>query len=344
MMEKEDANKKEGLTVRLSVLDQSVVREGYTAKETFEQTVALAQLTEKLGYTRFWVAEHHNSFGMAGTSPEVLIAHIAAKTNHIRVGSGGVLLPQYSPFKIAENFKVLDALYPHRIDLGIGRSPGGSPETRMALTDGVRRSLNEFPRQIRDLKAFVSNNMPEGHPYENVTAYPLQPTLPEMWSLGVTHRGARLAAENGLAFTFGHFISPLNGKRAMEYYYRHFQPSELLEHPKANVCVFVVCADTQEKAEYIALSQELWLLAIANGERTMIPTYEDAHKRTLSYQDKKIIEENKNRMIVGSMENVREELLALSDLYETDEIMVINNVYDFQDKLKTYQLLAKMFL
>lgn len=330
--------------MKLSVLDQSVISKGASATSALQNTVKLAQITEELGYTRFWVAEHHNTNGIAGSSPEVLISHIASNTKKIRVGSGGVLLPQYSPYKIAENFKVLEALFPNRIDLGIGRSPGGSATTRIALTDGLRKSLNEFPRQVRELQGFLQNDLPGDHPYHDVKAFPVTPGLPDIWMLGITHRGARLAAEYGTAFTYGHFITPVNGQRALDYYYQHFQPSPFLTKPKANVCVFVVCASTQEKAEELALSQDMWLLAIEKGLDTRIMSVEEAKSFSLTSEDRLKIQENRKRMIVGTPQKVKDEIMRLSDRYHTDEFMIINNVFHFENKVETYSLLAEELL
>ncbi|WP_046175499.1 LLM class flavin-dependent oxidoreductase [Domibacillus indicus] len=324
--------------MKLSVLDQSVITAGSTAAAALQNTVKLARLTEKMGYTRFWTAEHHNANGMAGSSPEVLISHIASNTRSIRVGSGGVLLPQYSPYKVAENFKVLEALFPGRIDLGIGRSPGGSADTRLALTDGIRKSLNEFPRQVRDLQGYLAGEN------QTVQAYPMTSSLPEMWMLGITHRGARTAAEHGTAFTYGHFINPYNGRRAMAQYRNDFQPSSLLNQPKTNVCVFVICAGSQEKAEEIALSQDAWLLAVEKNRDTRIPAIEEAGRRIVTGADKEKAKENRKRMIIGTPQKVRDELLALSEAYQTEEFIIIANVHNFEDKITSYSLLAESLL
>lgn len=323
--------------MKLSVLDQSVIAAGETGADALRKTLKLAQSTEEMGYTRFWTAEHHNANGMAGSSPEILISHLASNTKSIRIGSGGILLPQYSPYKIAENFNMLEALFPNRIDLGIGRSPGGSADTRLALTDGVRRSLNEFPRQVRDLQGYLTNEQP-------VTAYPLTDQLPEMWLLGITHRGARAAAENGAAFTYGHFINPYNGRRAMEHYRTDFQPSSFLKKPNTNVCIFVVCAPSQEKAEELALSQDAWLLAVEKGGDTRIPTIEEAKRKILSQADKEKVRENRKRMIVGTPQVVRDKLFFLSEAYQTEEFMVIANIHSFNDKVQSYALLAEAIL
>lgn len=326
--------------MKLSVLDQSVVAKGDSAAETFRKTVKLAQVAEELGYTRFWVAEHHNSNGMAGSSPEILISHIASGTTRIKVGSGGILLPQYSPYKIAENFNVLQTLFPGRIDLGIGRSPGGSASTRLALTDGVRKSLNEFPRQVRDLQGFLHKEHPEGHPYQQVQAFPQAEDPALLWLLGITHRGARLAAEHGVAFTYGHFINPDNGKRALDTYFSQFQPSVALSEPKANVCIFVVCAETQEEAERLALSQDMWLLAVEEGRDTRLISSIEAEDTQLIHEEKEKMTENRKRMLVGTPAKIKEELKTLSEIYRTDEFMVITNIHDFQGKLNSYKLLA----
>lgn len=326
--------------MKLSVLDQSVISKNSNAGIALQNTIKLAKYTEELGYTRFWVAEHHNSNGIAGTSPEILISSIAAQTNRIRVGSGGVLLPQYSPFKIAEDFKVLEALYPNRMDLGIGRSPGGSTPTRLALTDGIRKSLNEFPRQVTALQEYLIDK----NASQEVQAYPYIETLPEIWMLGVSQRGARLAAEKGTAFTYGHFINPISGSIAMRHYRESFQPSSFLSNPQSNVCVFVVCAPTQEEAEEMALSQDLWLLAVEKGQDTFILSKEEAKGTELTEEDKAIIRKNRKRAIIGTPEKVKEALLQLSESYQTKEFMIITNIYDFEEKMQSYSLLAEAVL
>lgn len=329
--------------MKLSVLDQSPISKGSNARIALKQTLQLATQAEQLGYTRFWLAEHHNTNGLASSSPEILISHIASHTSTIRVGSGGVLLPQYSPYKVAENFKTLEALFPERIDLGIGRSPGGATATRLALTDAIRRSMNEFPRQLRDLQGFLYDSLPAGHPYEEVKAAPVSDTRPEMWLLGISHRGARLAAENGMAFTYGHFISPSEGRRATEEYFTKFQPSTALSEPKMNVCIFVVCAETEEEAEELALSQDLWLFNVGKGSDTQILSVDEAKKIPLDDGDMQIIRNNRRRTIIGTPEKVKQELMLLKEIYRTDEFMIITNIYDFQAKLRSYELLAKAF-
>ncbi|RSL33596.1 LLM class flavin-dependent oxidoreductase [Salibacterium salarium] len=329
--------------MKLSILDQSPISKGDTANQALQHTKQLAQYAESFGYTRFWTAEHHSTSGLASSSPEVLISHIASSTERIRVGSGGVLLPQYSPYKVAENFKLLEALFPGRIDLGVGRSPGGGQTIRLALTDGVKKNLIEFPRQLYDLQGFLDATLPKDHPYSSIKTAPLIDTLPETWVLGLSERGAKHAAANSTGFTFGHFINPDHGKEAVTEYLSHFQPSERMPAPHVTACVFVVCADTEEEAEELALSQDMWLLAVEKGRSTQVPSIEEAKQTVWSDEEKERVAENRKRAVIGTPQQVKEELQRLGDLYQTDEIMVITNIYDFEKKVTSYQLLASVF-
>ncbi|MGE7218675.1 LLM class flavin-dependent oxidoreductase [Priestia koreensis] len=327
--------------IRLGVLDQTPISNGQTPSDAFGQSVELAQWAERLGYERYWLAEHHNTSGLAGTSPTLLMTHIASKTDNIKVGSGGVLLPQYSPFKVAEDFHVMETLFPGRVELGIGRSPGGGNTTRLALTDGIRRSMNEFPRQVADLQYHLHNRLPSDHEFAGVIANPKTEQQPEIWLLGINQRSARLAAEQGTAFTFGHFINPTAGEEAIDYYYEHFQPSFAQHEPHVNVCVFVVCAPTDEEAEYHAKSLDLWLLKVENGLDTRVPSPEEAKNRVYNERDREKIAKNRRRMIVGNPEKAVEELEELKKRYQTDEFLIITNIYDFEAKKRSYQLLAE---
>ncbi|MFB4162491.1 LLM class flavin-dependent oxidoreductase [Alteribacillus sp. JSM 102045] len=329
--------------LKLSILDQSPISKGSTAREALQQTKQLVQTAEKLGYTRFWVAEHHSTSGLASTSPEVLISHLATTTRHIRIGSGGVLLPQYSPYKVAENFKLLEALFPGRIDLGVGRSPGGGETIRLALTDGKKKNLIEFPRQLADLQGFLDGNLPNDHPYGTIKTAPAIDTRPQTWVLGLSRRGAKHAAKNSTGFTYGHFIDPEYGQEAAEKYVTYFQPTERMPYPKINACIFVVCADTQKEAEELAISQDLWLLAVEKGRSTQVVSVEESKNTPLSLEDEKRIMENRKRAVIGSPDYVKKELHRLGELYQTDEIMVITNIYDFEKRLRSYELLAETF-
>src|SRR5215469_12763391 len=233
--------------VTLSVLDQSPIRAGGTAAQAIGETVELARAVERWGYHRYWVAEHHAASGLAGTAPEILVARLAGATRAMRVGSGGVMLSHYSPLKVAETFRVLEALYPGRIDLGIGRAPGSDQLTARAL--GGSGAPEFFPRQVQDLVAFVHGELPPEHPLAKIRAMPTGPTAPEVWLLGSSDQSAALAAHFGAAFSFAHFINAEGGADITRAYAREFKPSPWLATPQASVAVFVVCADTHDEAE-----------------------------------------------------------------------------------------------
>lgn len=330
--------------IHLSILDQAPVSKGESPVTTLQHSVELAGRSEEWGYKRYWFAEHHSTKGLASTAPEIMIARIAAHTNKIRIGSGGVLLPQYSPFKVAETFRQLEALYPNRIDLGLGRSPGGTTKTRLALTDGIKKSLTDFNRQLQDVSYFLTDSLPAGHPYAGIKAAPLIDTVPELWVLGLGENSARRAAHQGIGYVFGHFISPERGESAFRVYRENFQPSAHFTAPAALFTIFVICAKTDEEAEELALSQDLWLLRVGKGLDSRVPSIEEAKAYHYTESDKNQIRENRKRMVIGSPSTVKQQLLELADLYETNEIMVLCNVFDFEAKKESYERLAGLFL
>lgn len=330
--------------MKLSVLDQVPISKGETPEEALGHTLELAQWTEKLGFHRYWVAEHHNTNGLASSSPEILMTRIASVTNRIRVGSGGILLPQYSPYKIAENAKTIGAFFRNRIDIGLGRSPGGSKVTRRALTDNQNKSLDEFPRQLADLQGFLHNSLPRDHEFRLVKAGPRIEEIPPLWVLGLSERGARNAAELGMGFVFGHFINPNNGANAMKTYRDNFIPSVSIETPETIVCIFVVCAETEEEAEELALSQDKWLLNVGKGTGTIVQSPDQIREKPFTSEEFKMIKENRKRTLIGTPEKVKGQLLQLKDDYQTDEFMIITNIFDFEAKKKSYQLLAEIML
>ncbi|MCC2337993.1 LLM class flavin-dependent oxidoreductase [Bacillus tropicus] len=330
--------------IKLSVLDQSPISDGSTAAKAFSHTVTLAQEVEKLGYTRFWVSEHHNSVSLAGSSPEILISHIAAKTERMRVGSGGVMLPHYSPYKVAENFRVLEALYPNRIDLGVGRAPGGMPIATRALQEGKMLSLDQYPEQIADVAMYLHDQVPENHHYTNLKATPVIPTSPDMWLLGSSGESAKIAAQQGTSFAFAQFINGYGGPEVMEAYQKQFQPSYLGDKPKSIVAIFVICGETTEEAEKIASSLDLSILLLEQGKRTTgTPSIETAQNYSYSAYDLFRIKENRQRMIVGDPSSVKEQIVNLSKAYNTDEFMIVTITHRFEDKLNSYRLLANAF-
>src|SRR3954451_2322222 len=242
----------------LSVLDQSPIRTGMTPADALHETLRLAQATDRLGYTRYWLAEHHSSQGLAGSAPEILIGQVAARTERIRGGSGGVMLSHYSALKVAENFRVLETLYPGRIDLGIGRAPGSDRITARALANGPGAlGIEQFPAQVRDVIRWVRDDVETGHPFAGVRAMPTGPTAPEVWLLGSSAESASYAAHFGTAFSFAQFINANGGDEITGMYRQYFRPSEWLTEPKVSIGVFVICADTEGEAQRLAQSRDL---------------------------------------------------------------------------------------
>lgn len=331
--------------ITLSALDQSPIPEGSTANEALAQTARLAQELERLGYHRFWVSEHHFTTSLAGSSPEVLISHLGAKTKTIRIGSGGVMLPHYSPYKVAENFRVLEALYPNRIDLGVGRAPGGMPLATRALQEGrTDNGVDRYPLQITDLIAYLHDAVDDRHPFAGLKATPVIPTAPELWLLGSSDESARLAAQAGSAFAFAHFINGFGGTEAMRWYQKHFRPSFFGQKPRSIVAVFVICAETEEEANVLASSLDLSILLLEKGGRTGgVPSVETALAYPYTDFDRYRIAENRKRMIVGSKEQVRERILQMSKAYNTTEFMIVSMTHDFEARIRSYQLLAEAF-
>ncbi|MGV3487217.1 MAG: LLM class flavin-dependent oxidoreductase [Tuberibacillus sp.] len=330
--------------IRLSVLDQSPIPEGKTAVDALAYTGMLAQETEKLGYYRFWVSEHHFTTSLAGASPEILISNLAAKTSRIRVGSGGVMLPHYSAYKVAENFRVLEGLYPNRIDLGIGRAPGGMPLSTRALQEGHYYQGDPYPQQIDDLVTYLYDLADEHHRFSGIRATPMIETAPQLWLLGSSGGSAMLAARQGAGYAFAHFINGEGGADVVRWYQNRFVPSRINDTPQSMVAIFVVCADTQEEAEVLASSLDLSLLLIEKGGPSQgTPSVETALNYPYADYDRYRIQENRKRMIVGDKDHVKARIEEMSREYQTEEFMVVTITHDFEAKLKSYRLLAEAF-
>ena len=328
----------------LSVLDQSPIRSGATPALAVEETLRLATAAEALGYRRYWVAEHHSSNGLAGSSPEILIGRIAAETSTIRVGAGGVMLSHYSPLKVAENFRMLETLYPGRIDLGIGRAPGSDPLTDRALQAGPGAAgPQHFPAQMNDLLGYLHGGLADDHPFAHVRAMPEGPTAPDVWLLGSTDQSAALAAHFGCAFSFAYFINPDGGDQVMAAYREHYRPSPQCAAPRGSIAAFVLCADSEAEAERLMKSRDLWQLRQRRGITAPVPTVADAEAHCYTPQDLAIIENNRRRAIVGAPEQVRDRMCELADLYGVDEIVVVTICPDFEARIKSYELLAEVF-
>jgi luciferase family oxidoreductase group 1 len=330
--------------IALSVLDQSPIREGGSAADAIAESLALAQAADRLGYRRYWVAEHHNADGLAGSAPEIMITRIAGLTERIRVGAGGVMLSHYSAYKVAEIFRVLEALYPGRIDLGLGRAPGSDQRTALALArPGVAPTIEHYPEQVGDVLAYLAGQAGSEHPFAGLKAQPLGPNVPEVWLLGSSDQSAALAAHFGLPFSFAHFITDHLGPEIMEAYRAAYQPSARWPVPEGSIGVFVICADTEAAAETLALSRDLWRLRLERGWLGPFPSVETARAHAFDEHDRAIVRSNRRRQVVGTPEQCRERLLALAARYGVAEVVVVTITYDFAARLRSYALLAEAF-
>ena len=331
-------------TLQLGVVDQSPIREGGTAAEALRETIALAVATEAMGYQRYWVAEHHNIGNFAGTSPEILIGQIAAHTRSIRVGSGGVMLSHYSAFKVAEQFRLLETLYPGRIDLGIGRAPGSDQLTAAALAyPGRPRDISAFPEQVTDVLGYLADDMDPRHPFAKAHAGPSKGTMPEVWLLGSHTESAYLAAMMGLPFAYAHFFATGvdNGPAIVEGYRRHFRPSRHLDQPQVNVSVHVLCAETTEAARRLGLSRNLMKLKTVLGQRGGVPAVETALAYRYSPQELAYIAEFSRAYIDGTPQEVRAGLEDIAARYKTTHLNVVTICHAFADRVRSYELLAE---
>jgi len=329
--------------MRLSVLDQSPIISGHTPAQAIHETIKLAQAAEQLGYYRYWLAEHHAIAALADPCPEILVTRVAAATSKIRVGTGGVLLPHYSPLKVAEQFRMLEALYPQRVDLGIGRAPGGDRTTALAMGGGSYTGAENFPDQVQFLVAYLDDALPADHPFAKVKAMPAGPTAPEVWLLGSSDYSGALAAQLGLRFAFAHFISADGGDQVMRDYKRKFQPSQRESKPQSLLTVFAICAETDAEAERRAASIDLRRLNMDHGIDLPVPNQREAESRSYSEVEKARIAHNRRRLVLGAPDTVKARLMALTEQFEADELMVITITGDYRTRLESYQLLARAF-
>ena len=329
--------------LELSVVDQSPVRAGESAGQALRDTIALAVEVEKLGYRRYWLAEHHSLPNFAGTSPEILIGQVAAHTKTIRVGSGGVMLSHYSALKVAENFRMLGSLYPGRIDLGIGRAPGSDQITAAALSyPGQPKEIRHFPRQVVDLLGVLNNDLEEGHFFSGISAGPGEPEVPDVWLLGSRNESAQMAAQLGLPFAYAHFfgINVEEGPAIVENYRKNFQPSERLPEPKINVGIHVVCAETEKEALRLSASRDLARLFNITGRATGIPSPEDAANYLYQADEAAFIKQYKRVCVDGAPEQVKEGLENIAEMYQTPDLSVVTITHGLADRVHSYELLA----
>ncbi len=327
--------------MRLSVLDQSPVSEGSTGAQALHNTLDLARAADRLGYHRYWVAEHHGTPMLASTSPEVLIGPVASATERIRVGSGGVMLPHYSPFKVAEAFSVLAGLYPGRIDLGLGRAPGTDQATSHALQrDRRQHAPDDFPQQLAELLAYLEDAMPENHPFARLTALPGLPERPEVWMLGSSPQSAIWAGELGLPYAFADFINP-GGAEIAALYRDKFVPGERLPAPRTAVCVWVICADTGEEAERLAASSRMSMSMLRQGRLIPVPPVDKA-LRYLESRGRPSTPSGR-RAVIGDPAAVRAGIEQVAGDYGAEEVIVVTITFDHEARRRSYELIAQAF-
>jgi luciferase family oxidoreductase group 1 len=330
--------------LRLSVLDVSPVSSGSSSAAALRNTLDLARLADDLGYVRYWLAEHHSSALIASSVPEVMIGHVADVTKRIRVGSGGVMLPNHAPLKVAETFRLLEALHPGRIDLGIGRAPGTDSLTAFALRRS-RQALaaDDFPEQLGELLAFLSDDFPSDHPFRAITAMPAGVETPPIWLLGSSDYSARVAAVLGLGFAFAHHIHPEPAVEALRLYRENFRPSAHFAAPRSILAVSVICAETDERAEKLAGPARLAFLRYSQGALEPLPSVAEAEAYPYSGAESDWIQGHRARSFVGSPETVREQISRLAARAEVGEVMITTMTHSHADRRRSYTLLAEAF-
>jgi luciferase family oxidoreductase group 1 len=326
--------------VLLSILDQSPIAEGSTPAQALHQTLDLAELADELGYHRYWVAEHHATPALACAAPEILIGAIAPRTQRIRVGSGGVMLPHYSPLKVAETFSTLSGLHPDRIDLGLGRAPGTDPMTTLALQRDRRQAPpDDFIEQLVELLGLLEDRLPPSHPFaRHARTLPGLPERPEPWLLGSSPQSALWAAELGLPYSFADFINPQGAAIAADYRAR-FVDSERLGAPRVSVGVIAICADTDEEAERLAASSRMMLSLLRQGQLIEIPPVDKA----LRYLETRSPGRSDRRAVIGSPETVRAGLEAVAEEYGAEEVLVLTITHDHAARRRSYELISAAF-
>lgn len=330
--------------IPLSVLDLSVVTTETRPAAALRNSIDLARHVEGLGYVRYWLAEHHNLASVASPAPDVMIGQIAAVTNHMRVGSGGVMLPNHAPLVVAERFKMLEALFPGRIDLGLGRAPGTDGPTAYALRSRLdRREGDDFLERLHELTLWETRDFPHGHPYNNVVAMPDDAPLPPIWLLGSSDYSSELAAQVGMGFAFAHHFASYDAIAAMTNYKNRFKPSGWRATAHAILAVAVVAAETDAEAEKLASSMDLNRLLRERGQYLPLPSPAEALAYPYTDADRAVIARNRSRLFVGSPATLMQKLQPLIAASQADELMIITAVYDHAARKKSYGLLAEGF-
>ena len=331
--------------MKLSILDQAPISAGKTAKEALEASAQLAQAADKLGYTRYWIAEHHDMSGLANPNPSVMLGYIGAQTKKIRIGAGAVLLPHYRPYQVAETYNLLATLFPGRIDLGIGRAPGGSAEASMALSGNFLEQVKKMPKSLADLLRFLHNEFPQDHMYSKISPSPVPASPPVPWLLGTSEKSAILAAEKGMKYVFGHFMSDANGPAIVRKYHEDFAHKNKHKSPETIIAISVICAETTDEAEDLALSSLLWRIQQEKGEINQgVPTIEVAKSYAFTDEEIETMKQMRQKLIVGNPQEVKQQLNELQQIYQTDEFMIVTITQSYKARIKSYELLAVVMI
>ena len=330
------------MTLPISILDLTPVPSGTTTTQAIANSIDLAGRADRLGYARYWVAEHHNTPGMACPSPPIMIGQIAATTEHIRVGSGGVMLPNHSALHVAETFRVLEALHPGRIDLGIGRAPGTDGVTAFALRR-AQTGGDDFPNQLAELFAFAVGGFPDDHPFRSVVAEPAESALPPVWILGSSEFGAQVAAAFGLGFAFARHLNPRGAVDALRRYRAEFRPSGNLEQPQAILTVSAIAAETADEAQELAMSLALGVVRMRQGRPAKLPSPTEALAHDWSDAEQDQLRRYLRAQVLGTAADVHRDLEALALETGADELMVMTSVHDHAARCRSYELIADAF-
>ena len=329
--------------IRLSVLDQSPIRKGLTAEQAIQETVTLAKYTDELGYHRFWISEHHNTGSLAGSTPEVLLAYLGSQTKNIRIGSGGVMMPNHSTLKVAENFRMLEALFPGRIDLGMGRAPGTDRLTASVLNPSNQFNQQDFVNQLYDLINYFHDTGEPGTATAKVRAIPQVQTVPDMWLLSSSGESGLFASHFGMGLSFAHFINPIGGPEAVAAYRERFKPSDDMPEEHANVAIFVFCSEDEEKIRQHQALMDYRFNQFEKGGGLTPVNYRDIKDVEYTAAEQERIKYNRQRVITGTPLEMKLKLKWLAEDYKVDEIVCITIAEDFNDRLESYRLLAEQF-
>lgn len=327
--------------MKLSILDQVPISKGMSSTEALANAVKLAQLGDELGYERIWFAEHHNTTTLASSAPEITAAYVAAKTDRIRVGTGGIMMMHYSPYKVAEVFKTLAALAPGRIDFGAGRAPGGDMPAMKALASGRRPDLTEQYDKLEIILRLMNEQSTGEEVYDQVVAAPFKVQLPQSWLLGSSGQSAKQAGTNGVGYSFAQFFNGQMSKAIFDTYRNHFQPSYFMPEPKIITTYAISVADTAEEAEYLSMPMQLSRLNLMRGKIINVLSPEEANDVPLTEMDKMILEQNRPLMLIGSAKEVANQILEEQAYYGFDEAMINCNLFSIEQRLNSYRLLAK---